>query len=112
MRTERVRGAKYNRITRAPAVGAAGRQRNVDRVAGVDVAADAHDTHDARLANQIAARIVCQRRGHQSRGDAVELCARIAQPGDFDDGAAPMCSSVPVGNARSAMPRVVMFSPI
>lgn len=44
------------------------------------------DAHDAGLADEIALRVAVENRRHQSGTIRVELPARIAQPGDLDDG--------------------------
>jgi hypothetical protein len=60
-------------------------QLDADRIARPDAAAGDDDTHDAGFAKQVAVLVAFQGRCHQSRSDAVELGARIAQVGDFDD---------------------------
>src|SRR6516165_5326052 len=62
-----------------------GRQLDTDRIAGAVLTAGDDDTHNAGLAHQIAALVAPQCRGHQPVLNAVELAARVAQTGHFDD---------------------------
>src|SRR4029079_13986617 len=63
------------------------RQFDLDGVARRHVAAREHDAHDARLADKGAVRIAIEHGGHESLLKAIDLDARIAQPGDLDHGA-------------------------
>jgi RecB family exonuclease len=62
-----------------------GRQLDADRVAGAHLAGGEHDAHDPGLQDDVAVVVAVERRLHQARLDAVELRARVAQPGDLDD---------------------------
>ena len=53
--------------------------------AGPDRAAGDNYSHDAGFADQSAVLVPFQSRPHQSRLNAVELGARVAQAGHFDD---------------------------
>src|SRR5690349_2777096 len=57
-------------------------QLHHDAVARSHLAAGQDNTHDARLADEIALGVTVQRGGHQAWLQAVKLRAGIAQPGD------------------------------
>ena len=61
------------------------RQFDPDRVTGPHLPARDDDAHDAGLANQVAVLVPAEGRRHQSRLDAVELRAWVAQPCHLDD---------------------------
>ena len=62
------------------------RQFDPDRVARSDVAGGKCDAHDAGLANQITVLVAPQNRSHQTGAVVIQLSARVAEAGDFDDG--------------------------
>src|ERR1700676_1888483 len=62
-------------------------QLDTDRIARSNIALRYHDAHDSGLTDQIAVRVLVERRGHQTFLEIVELDTGIAQPGDFDNGA-------------------------
>lgn len=61
-----------------------GRQFHLDDVAWLDAAAGGDDGHDARLAHEAAVRGPIEDRLHEPASEAVDLHARVAQPGDLD----------------------------
>src|SRR3954452_7500300 len=63
------------------------RQFNPNAVSWPNIAASDDDAHDPRLADEIAIGVPVQRCRHQSLLEAVDLDARIAQAGDFNDSA-------------------------
>ena len=64
----------------------AGRQEDIDRVAGPDLAGSEHDRHDAGLTDEASVGIAIEHRRHQARLKPVELPARIAQARHLDEG--------------------------
>nr|UXE45503.1 3-phenylpropionate-dihydrodiol/cinnamic acid-dihydrodiol dehydrogenase [uncultured bacterium] len=59
------------------------------QASGFHDATDQDNAHDSRLADELAAGVFLETRGHQSRLEAVELTARIPQTFDLDDGLRP-----------------------
>jgi hypothetical protein len=88
------------------------RQLNPDRIAGSHLAAGDDDAHDTGLANQVAVLVPAEGRRHQSRLDAVQLGARVAQAGHLDDRRAAETQPRAGGQIEQSDPCVVMFSPI
>jgi hypothetical protein len=62
------------------------RQLDADRIPNPHFATSDHNTHYARLADEVASRVSIQGRGGQARLESVELDTGIAQSRHFDDG--------------------------
>ena len=62
------------------------RQLDRDAIAGAHISPRDDDGHHPRLADKAPLGVAVQRRLHQPVGEPVELDARVAQPGDLDDG--------------------------
>lgn len=62
------------------------RQLDRDAIAGAHISPRDDDGHHPRLADQTPLGVAVHCRLHQPVGEPVELHARVAQPGDLDDG--------------------------
>src|SRR6266508_2291155 len=81
-----------------------GRKLDPDRVPGAYLAAGEHDAHHAGSAYHRAGVVAVDQGGHQPVLDAVELSARVAQPGHFDHCGVAQVQPGPGGQAEQVDP--------